>query len=66
VRVRDFKSWCQKPGRAQDRPDRKRTLAVEAIESRVSMSGLGVSATVVPAFNPQPDPPTRWVRIIAI
>src|SRR5690348_18003685 len=55
---------------------RRAVVGVEAVEPRVSLSGLAVrpmvedpnirSASFVRQFNPQPDPPTVATQIIAI
>jgi hypothetical protein len=51
---------------AASRRSRPASPRVEAMETRVSLSGLAASSNVVYSFNPQPDPPSRSAQIIAI
>jgi hypothetical protein len=66
MRFRAIKSLPLRPAPRLRRPDRKVLLAVEAVEARVSLSGLVKNPAMVHSFNPQPDPPSRHAAIIAI
>lgn len=66
MNFRTIQSLFVRPRLTSSRRDRKVSLAVESVERRLSLSGVAAGAALVHEFNPQPDPPSSLVRIIAI
>jgi hypothetical protein len=63
MRFHDFRSWVetlrQSESSAPFRRGRRNMPGVEMMEGRTSLSALPAVQRVIPAFNPQPDPPAR-------
>ena len=62
--LRSVVSSASPPAR---RTARRAWPAVEAVESRVALSGFTLAqAGIVSGFNPQPDPPTRSAPLVGL
>jgi hypothetical protein len=76
ARLRFTRAFFDRGARGRGPRSRRAVVGVEAVEPRISLSGVTVrpmiedpnirSPKLVSRFNPQPDPPTAWSRIIAI
>jgi hypothetical protein len=64
MKCRHLKTWVKSLRQSEPslspRRCRRTMPGVEPMEGRVSLSALPAVQRAIPAFNPQPDPQSRW------